>query len=196
MKIRYNDKEDKELWQLVQAADDTRAFAELHLRYAAQLHALAFRKLGDGPVAEDVVQDLFVGFWVNRGSIHIERTFNSYLFSSLKNRIISYLRTQITKTSKPLDALEPSEYGAYSSDQVQEWIHAAELQEIYLIELDALPPKSRQVFELSRSGLSNREIAGLLSLAEKTVEFHVSKCLRVLRHKMKYIVGMLIILFV
>lgn len=194
MKVRYSDKGDKELWQLVQSADDTRAFAELHLRYAAQLHALAFRKLGDGDVSEDLVQDLFVGFWVNRGAIHIERAFNSYLFSSLKNRIISYLRTQMAKTSIPLDALGPSEHVAYSYNQVQEWIHAAELQEIYLIELDSLPPKSREVFELSRSGLSNREIAELLSLAEKTVEFHVSKCLRVLRHKMKYLVGMLIIL--
>ncbi|MGV3558111.1 LuxR C-terminal-related transcriptional regulator [Larkinella arboricola] len=39
------------------------------------------------------------------------------------------------------------------------------------------------------SGLTNREIAEQLGLAEKTVEFHISKCLRVLRVKLLYSLG-------
>ncbi|MVM38845.1 hypothetical protein GO730_17005 [Spirosoma sp. HMF3257] len=68
------------------------------------------------------------------------------------------------------------------------WIQLSEVQEVYNRELENLPEKSRQVFELSRSGLANKEIAELFGLAEKTIEFHISKCLRVLRVKLLDIV--------
>ena len=44
--------------------------------------------------------------------------------------------------------------------------------------LDTLTPRQKQVLELLSSGLSNKEIGGLLALAEGTVKAHVAALLR------------------
>lgn len=195
MKNQYHNKEDSELWQRVQMDDDSSAFAEIHKRYSPKLFDLAQRKLGDATTAEDVVQDLFVAFWLNRTSIQIDKTFNSYLFSSLKNRIISHLRLQYVQRSVSLDSSDAGSLAMHSANLVQDWIQGNELQEIYFQEVRSLPDKSRQVFEMSRSGLTNREIADLLQLTEKTIEFHMTKCLRLLRSRLKYAICLVMLFF-
>lgn len=196
MKNQYRNKEDSELWSHVREDDDSTAFAEIHRRYSPKLFDLAHRKLGDSTTAEDIVQDLFVAFWFNRSTIQIDKTFSSYLFSSLKNRIISHLRLQYVQRSVSLDNTDSGSLSTHSANLVQDWIHANELQEIYFQEIRSLPDKSRQVFELSRSGLTNKEIADLLQLAEKTIEFHITKCLRLLRSRLKYAICLLFLFFV
>ena len=188
MNTRFQDTDDKALWQRISAKEDALAFAELHRRYAAKLYALAYRKLGERTAAEDIVQDLFVYFWTHRQAIVIEKEVPVYLFTSLRNRIISSLRKKIAPKAVSLDDLPAQSLLAHAANPVQEWIQHQELQALYERELSALPEKSRQAFELSRSGLTNRETAELLQITEKTVEFHISKVLRILREKVKYLV--------
>ncbi|GAB4010118.1 RNA polymerase sigma-70 factor [Spirosoma migulaei] len=188
MSNKYDDIDDTVLWQLVKVESDSLAFAELHRRFSAKLYALAYRKTGNREAAEDLVQDLFVSLWVQKDHISIEKAVAVYLFSALKNRIISHLRKQLIHQSFSLNELDSELLVAHSANTVQDWIQLNEVQEVYDRELGNLPEKSRQVFELSRSGLANKEIAELLGLAEKTIEFHISKCLRVLRVKLLDIV--------
>ena len=188
----YRENDDLELWQLAKVSDDSLAFAELHRRYSARLYALAVRKTGNSEVSEDLVQDLFVHLWLQRTGITIEKAFNLYLFSALKNRIISYLRKQIVQHTISLNDIDLETLSSQSANLVQEWLSLKEVQEIYSRELANLPEKSKQVFEMSRSGVPNKEIAQLLDLSEKTVEFHISKCLRVLRTRFGYVVNVLV----
>lgn len=188
----YRDSEDLELWRLTRVSDDALAFAELHRRFAPKLYALALRKTGNSEISEDLVQDLFVHLWLQRAAIHIEKAFNLYLFTGLKNRIISYYRKQLGRHTIPLHELDVETLTSQSANLVQEWLSVKEVQEIYTRELASLPEKSKHVFELSRSGVPNREIAQMLDLSEKTVEFHISKCLRVLRAKFGYVVNVLV----
>jgi len=48
---------------------DRQAFKELHSRVAGQLMAVAMRILNDHGAAEDVVQDVFAGFWNKASSL-------------------------------------------------------------------------------------------------------------------------------
>ncbi|RRB02152.1 sigma-70 family RNA polymerase sigma factor [Larkinella rosea] len=186
----YRDRDAQALWQLVKLEADATAFAELHARFSAKLYALAYRKTGDSDVSEDLVQDLFVTLWVQKETLTIDKTINVYLFSALKNRILSHFRKQLLRNLVPLDDVYPEVLVSHSANVVQDWIQLREVQDVYLRELNNLPEKSREVFELSRSGLANKEIAEQLGLAEKTIEFHISKCLRVLRVKLLYMVGL------
>ncbi|WP_353718384.1 RNA polymerase sigma-70 factor [Dyadobacter sp. 676] len=192
MSTAYRERNDLELWQLAKVSDDSLAFAELHRRYSARLYALALRKTGNGGASEDLVQDLFVHLWLQRADINIEKAFNIYLFSALKNRIISYLRKQIVHHTISLSDVDLETLSSQSANLVQEWLSLKEVQEIYSRELGNLPEKSKHVFEMSRSGVPNREIAEMLGLSEKTVEFHISKCLRVLRARFGYVVNVLV----
>jgi RNA polymerase sigma-70 factor (family 1) len=192
MSKAYRDRDDLELWQLAQVSDDSLAFAELHRRYSSRLYALAVRKTGNSEVSEDLVQDLFVHLWLQRAGITIEKALSLYLFSALKNRIISHLRKQIVQHTVSLNDIDLETLSSQSANLVQEWLSLKEVQEIYARELSNLPEKSKHVFEMSRNGVPNKEIAQMLDLSEKTVEFHISKCLRVLRTKFGYVVNVLV----
>ncbi len=187
MSDNYGGPEDVDLWLLVKEKNDAVAFAELHRRFSRKLYGLAYRKTGDEAVAQDLVQDLFVALWVQRGHIHIEKGVSVYLFSALKNRIISYLRKEMIRNAMPLDTINPDLLTGYAHNPVEELVHFNEIRSQYEYLLKNLPEKSREVFELSRSGLTNKEIAGLLHIVEKTVEFHISKCLRILRSNLIYL---------
>jgi RNA polymerase sigma-70 factor (family 1) len=192
MSKAYRDNDDLQLWQLAKVSDDSLAFAELHRRYSHRLYALAVRKTGNIEVSEDLVQDLFVHLWLQRTGITIEKAFNLYLFSALKNRIISYLRKQLVQHTVSLNDIDLETLSSQSANLVQEWLSLKEVQEIYSRELANLPEKSKHVFEMSRNGVPNKEIAQMLDLSEKTVEFHISKCLRVLRTRFGYVVNVMV----
>ena len=116
----YRDSEDLELWQLAKVSDDALAFAELHRRFAPKLYALALRKTGSSEVSEDLVQDLFVHLWLQRASIRIEKAFNLYLFTGLKNRIISHYRKQLIQHTISLNELDVETLTSQSANLVQE----------------------------------------------------------------------------
>jgi RNA polymerase sigma-70 factor (family 1) len=181
---KYRKKDDLYLWQLVKEHADADAFAELHQRFAKKLYLLAHQKTGDGEVSEDLVQDLFVVLWTGRENIHIEKGVAVYLFSALKNRIISHLRKQIVRNAMSLETAGAHLLSTHAYNDVDEQISFNELRSQYEYHCQALPEKSREAFELSRSGLTNREIAGQMNIVEKTVEFHISKCLRILKSKL------------
>jgi|SRR5690554_724396 len=186
MSDNYEELDDLHLWLRVKETADSEAFAELHKRFSDKLFYLAHQKTGDGAVAEDLVQDLFVELWSRREQIAIEKGISPYLFSALKNRIISHIRKEMVRNAMSLDTASPQVLNTYAYNHVEEQVRFNELQSQYDYHFSRLPEKSREVFELSRNGLTNREIAGRMNIVEKTVEFHISKCLRVLKGNISY----------
>lgn len=187
MADNYGELDDLHLWLLVKEMADSDAFAELHKRFSGKLFFLAHQKTGDGDVAEDLVQDLFVELWTRREQIAIEKGINFYLFSALKNRIISHLRKEMVRNAMSLETATPQVLSSYAYNHVDEQVSFNELKTQFDYHFKRLPEKSREVFELSRNGLTNREIAGRMNIVEKTVEFHISKCLRVLKGNIIYL---------
>jgi RNA polymerase sigma-70 factor (ECF subfamily) len=67
-------------------------------------------------------------------------------------------------------------------NSTEENYYYKELLERVEVEVNHLPPKCRNVFELSRKQYkTNKEIAQLMGISEKTVENHLTKALRYLR---------------
>ena len=60
---------------------------------------------------------------------------------------------------------------------------------------EALPPKGREAFELSRrDGLSYAEIARVMGISRKTVEVHITRALTALRLSLSTYLGTLLAL--
>lgn len=164
------------------ARDDEKAFAEIYDRYWQRLHQLAVRKLGRAEDAEEVVQDLFATLWNNRQTADVQHL-NGYLFSALKYRIIDCIRAQMVRKA----------YAATGRDQraapcrcTEESVAAADLSLALHASVLSLPGPAREVFRLSRvEHRSVPEIAAHLQVSPKTVEYHLSRSLRLLRRYLK-----------
>jgi RNA polymerase sigma-70 factor, ECF subfamily len=129
--------------------------------------------------AKSVVQDVFVKIWEDREKINIQSSVRAYLFSSVRNKCLDFLR------KKNRFNLSFEEVPEVADEQLETYV-LAELESIFKAGLEKLPTKCREVFELSRfQGLKNREIAGQMNISEKTVENQMTKALRILRGELK-----------
>lgn len=166
------------------------AFEHIFKIYWNDLYRIAKTKLRSSSEAEDVVQTIFSNLWEKRESLAIN-DLSAYLHGALKNRIINIIRSKITRDKywEYYKAFVPASHHITENKVVVEDLNNAVKEAVNL-----LPEKSREVFKLSRiEGRSNAEIANLLNLSEKAIEYHLTKCLRTLRlHLKDYILLLLI----
>ena len=159
-----------------------KAFEEIFRRYWLPLYNSARSKLRSHDEAEEVIQAIFSTLWEKRQSLLITNL-AYYLNTSLRNRILNIIRNRIPQ-EKYWDyykAFIPP-YG----DITEQAIAFDDLKNAVELAVNHLPEKSREVFRLSRlEGRSNAEIAGLLNVSEKAIEYHLTKSLKQLRVQLK-----------
>ncbi|MCY7350416.1 MAG: RNA polymerase sigma-70 factor [Cytophagaceae bacterium] len=176
----YEKNSDEQLLELVRN-DDERAFDVLYHRYFARLYNYAYEKMHDQALAQDAVQELFVTLWLNRHQLAVTSV-RAYLFSATKYIIINQLRKDLVRERHT--SLWERQTTAHANVTEQE-VGVNELKNQYQTGVAALPEKCRQVFMLSRSGKTNKEVSQELHISEKTVEQHISKALRLLRNHLR-----------
>lgn len=179
---------------LVQALNDgdARAFEEIYERYWLPLFTTAQRKIGSREAAEEMVQDLFTALWHKRAENRIEKL-PHYLHTALKYRIIDYLRARTTHAGY----LSYRQAWPLGPDHSTEELVAAEDLSVALAEsLTLLPDATREVFRLSRlEHQSIPEIADQLHVSPKTVEYHLTRALKMLRVRLKDFLTLLPLFF-
>lgn len=144
-------------------------------------------------IVEDIVQELFVTLWVKSEQLVIEGPIKNYLFSSVKNRCLDYLKHQKVKsqTIVKLMAKVP-----LNDETPENWIVQSELEEKIEECLQNLPSRCQQIFRLSRfKGLKNQEIAIQLGISKRTVELQISNALKILRKDLQPYLKVLLLPF-
>lgn len=180
---------ETQLYQQIKAGNRT-AFDKLFRLYYEKLIQQAFKTTQNLANAEDIVQAVFIDFWTKRNQLNIEKSVIGYLTRMVHHRCIDYFRQQkssITKQEKyfqnnlSLDIASPEE----------DLLNAENLAAIH-DKIDALPPKCSIVFKMSRfEEMNYAEIAEQLGITKKTVEYHISTALRLLR---KSVFGLIFVL--
>jgi RNA polymerase sigma-70 factor (ECF subfamily) len=174
-------------------AGDEGAFAEVYKRYSFRLFTVAYQKLKSREAAEELVQDLFENLWARRVTIQVEQL-DYYLFSAIKYRIINYIRTQKLRTGYQLYLQVTA---SEKNTETEEVLALNDLTTALLAAVQDLPEKSREVFQLSRlEHYSIAEISVRVNLSEKTVEYHLTKSLKLLRRYLReFLLTLLPLLF-
>ena len=185
MRELYKDLGDLDLMTLV-TSGDREAFAEIYRRYKRSLYLHAFRMLENEEEAKDVLQEVFAAVWSKRHTITLETSLTSYLFQSVKYRILNLISQKKTET-RYLESLAQSiEEG---ENITEEEVRGRELEIQIEKEIALLPSKMRTVFELaSQQHLSYQEIALALGISDKTVKKQVHKARSILRNKLTSLV--------
>ena len=96
-----------------------------------------------------------------------------YLYSSVKNQSLYYIRRKYVPDSDPLPLYEV-ELITERNDP-ENILLDQEYQKLINEAVESLPPKCKEVFRLVLSDkLKNREIAALLLISESTVNEHIA----------------------
>lgn len=163
----------------------------LFRKYYAGLCRSLYKILRDATLAEDIVQEVFMKVWEMRETLKMEDAIQSYLYRSCYNSALNFLKQQ--KKNTDLDTLENPLPGSETAErQLNLEETEAEIQKA----IDALPPKTKLVFSLSRfEELSYKEIAEHLDISVKSVEKHMGIALQRLRESLKdYLVTVFLLL--
>ena len=172
---------------------DQSAFCEVFKRHWKKLYRIAYQKLRSEAIAEELVQDLFLNLWEKRETLNIS-DLAPYLTTAIKHRIISHIRKQVVH-QKYWDYYKRA---FTNEDNVTEKdFEYNELLKQFENGLIDLPEKSKKVFKLNRlEGHSIPEIAAMLNLSEKAIEYHLTRSLKQLRiHLKEYILPSIVLFF-
>jgi RNA polymerase sigma-70 factor (ECF subfamily) len=182
---------EKDLIVRLKEGDQT-AFELLFHFYYPGLVVYSTQFTTDRMEAEEIVQDFFVRLWQRHQQLILTDSLKSYLFLSVKNGCLNYLKHKKVEEKYIKQMAELSnQHLAYDPDLYI----ASELQEKVKNVIDLLPEKCREIFIMSRiQGLKNDEIATNLNISKRTVETQISKALKVLRIELKDYVGLMILL--
>jgi RNA polymerase sigma-70 factor (family 1) len=186
--VAYSKLTDPELTNLLKMGDHL-AFTEIYNRYKFILHAHAVNKLRDREEARDIIQEVFTYLWSKHNIIQFSGNLSGYLYGAIRHAILNKItRKQVQE--KYFDSIKAF---AMQGDVVTDHlIRENQLKNYIEKEIALLPPKMREVFEMSRKEyLTHKEIAWKLGISEQTVSKQITNALKILKVKL----GILIYLF-
>lgn len=160
---------------------EQKAFDTLFRKYYPMLCAYAHRfiELED---AEEIVQDSFLWIWENRETLVIETSLGSYLFKMVYRRTLNRL-AHIDVTQRA-DTRFYQEMQAMLQDT--DFYQIEELTERIEEAIAALPESYREAFVMHRfREMSYKEIAEVLGVSPKTVDYRIQQALKLLRLDLK-----------
>lgn len=174
----YQKISDQELILLLKAQDEG-AYTEIYVRHWHSLYLHAYKILENEDEAKDVIQELFIALWDKSDHLEIKTNLRAYLYVSARHRILNHIRKNKIGTAF-IDTIAESLNDVDNS--TIESISERELIAIIDEEINLLPPRMKQVFEMSRKEMmSNKEIAARLGTSESTIKKQISNSIKQLR---------------
>lgn len=177
----YINHSDPELTELIKSGDKL-AFTELYKRYWSVIYAHVYKMLRDRDDAQDIVQEVFSNLWLKSSTINPAANVSGLLYTAARNRVLDLIKHDLVKNdylssfSDFMTTVDPN-----TVDQVDEKILHALIEE----EIQKLPPKMREIFEMSRKdNLSHKEIAERLHISDQTVKKQVQNALKIIKPKL------------
>jgi RNA polymerase sigma-70 factor (ECF subfamily) len=176
------DQSDQELIEQIRHDRDQQAMAALYDRYSRPVYSLAFHMLRDSRGAEDVVQDVFLGFW-QRPFTYVDTrgAFGPWILRVTRNRSIDVIRKRSRERSPGSD-----EAAALFEERIidpepepgeQVWTQAVAHQ--VRAAMQQLNDAQRQVIELAYfTGMTQSEMADHLGIPLGTIKTRVRTALR------------------
>lgn len=172
-------------------AGDQRSFSMLIRLYFQPLTLYAKSIINDTGHAQDTVQEVLLKLWNMRENLNITTSLKSFLYRSVHNACIDFLRNNKTREDIQAISYDDSQFRLkifeitednhffdfYFSDDLETRIKQA---------IDHLPPQCKEIFILSRFGqLSYPQISEKLSLSLSTVKTQMVRAVHKLQEELK-----------
>lgn len=163
------------------AQGDVKSLGILYVLYSAKIYNFALSLLQDSAEAEDITQEIFLKIWNSRDSLTEVRSLKSYLFGMTHNAVLNLIKSRDVRTRyrKSASDLLPKSVEEGSA------LETADLLRSIDEALEDMSELRKTIFRLSREEHKTyQEIADLLMISPKTVQYHISCALAKLRELM------------
>ena len=177
---------DAQLIQRVLEGDDT-AFSALVRKYQRSVHALAWRKIGDFHIAEDITQDTFLQAYQRLSTLKEPQRFASWLYVIAANYCKMWLRKKRLST-QPLEdtssaQLEKATYSGYVIEENERTTAEAQREVVKKL-LAKLQESDRTVVTLYYlGGMTYEEISEFLGVSVAAIKNRLYRARRRLKEE-------------
>lgn len=153
------------------------AFTKFYTQFFQQLLLASDKYIKDIPVAEEIVQNVFLKIWENPANLEDVQSLRSYLYKSVINASINHVNRE-----KNIAHHHQKIAADFTEEYLIDLDEENELIVLLYAEIDKLPPQCQKIFKLNRfERLKYKEIATMLDISERTVENHIATALKILR---------------
>ncbi len=133
------------------ARGDEAALGELYDRVGRLAYGLAYRVLRDERLAEDAVQEAFLGLWRSAAGYSAERAkATTWILTLVHRRAVDLVRREERRRAEPLDAERAQDEPATRSAEDAAWLQFE--RERVQAALRRLPDTQREAIELAYYG--------------------------------------------
>ena len=171
---------DKSIIERIQQGDAL-AYEHVYQAFYSKLYNFAYDFIYED--AHEIVQNSLLKLWENRASIHEIQNLQAYLYKSVRNSCLNFIRRQSTfkkyqtEAAINLKELEMSFFANEIDEKLERSLHDA---------LDKIPEKRKKVFFMHFiEGYKAKEISEELNISERTVHTHVYKAMKSLKDYFK-----------
>jgi len=153
---------------------DQASFERAYDLYWEKIFAVCYNNIKELEPAKGMVQDIFKSLWERRDELELQNV-EHYLVRAAKFKVFEYIRNKVNRQKH-------NEFQAMdcrvASNCTEEQVLFNDLKEKVNLLVDTLPCQCKRVYKMSREqGMSNKEIAGMLYISERAVEYHITKAM-------------------
>jgi RNA polymerase sigma-70 factor (ECF subfamily) len=168
-------------------------FEHIYLSYYPGMVRFAREYIVSREDAENIVQDAFADMWATRHELFYGKNHpQAFLFASIKNRCIDFLRHRIV-VREAEDAIQETfrREMQMKFDSLEAFDHdlllcETSIEDLVINAVNTLPEKCREIFVKNKfEGKKQKDIAREMNISVNTVETQMSIAYRKLKNELK-----------
>lgn len=169
--------------------ENEKVFEQIVREYWPRMFKFALIYTQNNETSQELVQDTFLVLWNNRAILKDNTNLITYLMVVLRNKCLNLLEQARIRQLYIEEIDDETIYQRANlyvlQDEASQIVESEDLHKAIERALSKLPEKTREVFMLSRyDGLKNQQIAETKNISQKTVEYHISKALQILKEEL------------
>ena len=176
-----SDIDDQELIRLLRQGSKD-AFHLLYMRYGLKIRRFAQFYLKREQDTEELVQDVFLKLWDKKEMLDSSGNLKAFIYKIAVNSIYDFIRRKNIEQA----FWDYTKTGPNASDQTWEDVVFNDMLFHVNRLIEKMPDQRRKIFTMSKDeGLTNDEIAEILSLSKRTVENQLYRATSFLKKNMR-----------
>ena len=174
---------EKEIQNFLEGINEKKPkmWEKLFIDYYSPLCNFAVSFIKDRDIAKDIVQETIIKIWEKPVNFQLLPELNKYLYKSVYNNCIKYIRDQNIKDKnlKDIDLYD------YEDPEVLNQVVLEEVIRKLRLIIDALPSRQKEVMLMSLQKMKNEEIGKELSISVNTVKKYKKQAYVYIRNQVK-----------